>query len=155
MNTTLAVLRRLLGMALLPLAVVAAALAACSGFFGASSLTDSLLLASCASLLLAFGFGSALGWKGFHLAGTPSAHHWGARIGFAVTAAIALLAALHLFKPPDLPPRFGTPGRHPLLVARHRLLHRPHAFPRLWRRACRVWKAAASTSTPTGSPGTT
>jgi proline iminopeptidase len=109
MNATLAVLRRLVGMALLPLAVVAAVLMACIGFFGASSLTDSLLLASCASLLLAFAFGSALAWKGFHLAGTPSPHHWGARIGFAITAAVALLAALHLFKPLELPSRHSVP----------------------------------------------
>lgn len=109
MDKTFVLLRRLAGMALLPLAVVAAALAACVGFFGASSFTDSLALVSCASLLLAFGLGSALAWKAFHLAGAPSPHEWGARIGFAVTAAIALLAALHLFKPLDVPSKQSAP----------------------------------------------
>ncbi|MFC4055406.1 alpha/beta fold hydrolase [Actinomadura syzygii] len=104
------VLRRVSGALLLLAAAVAAPLAGVAGFFGLAAVTADVPLLAVVGLLVVAGAGLLLGLAAFALLGVRRRRGAALLLGAALTAAVAGIASLTVFRPGSLAPMAAPPA---------------------------------------------
>ncbi|TYB42163.1 alpha/beta fold hydrolase [Actinomadura chibensis] len=104
------VLRRVSGALLLLAAAAAAPLAGVAGFFGLAAVTADIPLLAVVGLLVVAGTGLLVGLPAFALLGVRRRRGAALLLGAALTAAVAAVASLTVFRPGSLAPTAAPPA---------------------------------------------